>query len=1131
MLKTTNTRLRLTLTLGLCFTGVFHTCTSLCAADPAILRLPEPPQPGLALIRANFPTSLVPAGSAPDTGWTLKLVDTASNVSTPAQFIPDVATTTDGGSPTISGRFVVRLPAGSGDTFQIAIDAPYKPTPVAGTSPFRGAGFEITHAAQGNGGLPNLFRLLQAGKQFTTFDWNDRVHDEQQGGFLLRHDKQAIPQVVSAGPLCQVVRTTAAYVRPDGTAPESHPRATYDWYYFPDLPVLFVTASIYQDAPHAWREVHFLELNYPGTDFTHWMTGEPEQRGDLTGQASSQRATQWAAVTDGQNAIAMLRCGSAIIYDGRGGYGTYLHADGDRAWQPWTNLQQARSAWLWLGTSDDLAATLRDWSKQLPRETTGVVSPLAIHDAITAARRLAVADTDATALPMRRQANWASQLEAAGQFDAALAVLQGTPPENWYALDAGQLSLTVQRSATGIRLLSLLDAQTMHEHLPPNPAPLFTLTLESTDGGSSVTMNAEQGWQQATVDPSVPGCLELRWSRPENQALGELTVVARATRDSDLQAIRWSLVASGQAASWSLTHVVFPQLELRPPGADPVVLFPRGPGELQRDVWQRDFVYGGYYPSGWTSMQFLAAYDQSTRRGIYWGLHDPVASTKDLQCVSDATRHTLRLSADHPVPDMTRPGNRFELSGQAVWQLLVGDWYDAARIYRAWVRAEAKWFPTLTAEGRADTPAWLRDLCFWVQTGGPADQCVERVAKFAEYMGVPAGFHWYSWHAIPFDNDYPHYFPTTPGFAEGVARLQQSHVYAMPYINGRLWDTRDHGVEDLEFTSRARAAATKDAHGEVIAEQYGSKEADGSDVRLAVMCPATPTWQNELHTIVSRLVNEYQVAGVYIDQIAAAPPVLCLDPNHGHPLGGGSWWTESYWRLLERIRNDKPPQSMLTTECNAEPFIRWMDGYLTWHWQYDGQVPAFPAIYGGAIQMFGRAYRGGESKDLALRMKAGQQLVFGEQIGWLDTQVMNEPANGPFLRSVVRLRWQLRQFFSAGEMLRPPHLQGTIPTVRADWQWAGTWWVTTDAVLAGAWSLPQQQRVVALFVNVSDEALAVTWTCDRADSGLDATSVQLTEYSETGPGASAIVTQPFQRPLALPPRSAIAVEIRPQPSK
>ncbi len=40
--------------------------------------------------------------------------------------------------------------------------------------------------------------------------------------------------------------------------------------------------------------------------------------------------------------------------------------------------------------------------------------------------------------------------------------------------------------------------------------------------------------------------------------------------------------------------------------------------------------------------------------------------------------------------------------------------------------------------------------------------------------------------------------------------------------------------------------------------------------------------------------------------------------------------------------------------------------------------------------MFGRAYGGGETKSLALRMKAGQQLVFGEQIGWIGPEIINE---------------------------------------------------------------------------------------------------------------------------------------------
>ena len=173
---------------------------------------------------------------------------------------------------------------------------------------------------------------------------------------------------------------------------------------------------------------------------------------------------------------------------------------------------------------------------------------------------------------------------------------------------------------------------------------------------------------------------------------------------------------------------------------------------------------------------------------------------------------------------------------------------------------------------------------------------------------------------------------------------------------------------------------------------------------------------------------------------------------------------------------------MLTTECNAEPYIRWFDGYLTWHWQYDGQVPAFPAVYGGAIQMFGRGYGGGRDRsDLALRMKAGQQLVFGEQIGWIDPGVVDEKENADFLRQVVRLRLAAAALLLRRRDGPAAQARGRMPTVRADWRWGGgNWWVTTDAVLTGAWRLPKENRVVIFFVNVSDKPVTAKLALDAA---------------------------------------------------
>lgn len=698
------------------------------------------------------------------------------------------------------------------------------------------------------------------------------------------------------------------------------------------------------------------------------------------------------------------------------------------------------------------------------------------------------------------------------------------------ALAAGDLTMVLQQTGDGVRLQSLFDSAADRELLADARLPLFTLKLRDTQSKQEVTVSADAGWGQVEVLSGGPDKgIELRWRRPKDKRLEglaeDLLVLARATADRQAGAIRWKLDVENESRSLSVLRVVFPQVALAEPGPQAEVFVPRAPGEVQRGLWQRGFRHRGTYPSGWTSMPFLAAYDCRRKTGLYFAVHDPWGSTKDITAEGRPPEKAVVFSFDHPAADMGRPGNRFRLAGEAVWRLLRGDWFDAATIYRDWVRREAKWFPELTPEGRADTPRWMRELPVWVMTGGGPEACVKEVEQFAKMMGVPVGFHWYNWHQIPFDNDYPHYFPTKKGFAEAVARLQASGVYVMPYINGRLWDTRDKGAEDFEFGRLALPAATKDEQGKPRVETYGSKETDGSRVQLAAMCPATQLWQQRVRRIVLRLFDECGVKAVYIDQVAAAQPRLCFDPGHGHPLGGGHWWTEAYWKMLEAIRRAKPPDRMLTTECNADAYVKWFDGYLTWHWQYDGQVPAFAAVYGGSIQMFGRAYRGGETKDLALRMKAGQQLVFGEQIGWFHPNVVNEKANAEFLRRVVSLRWELRRYFYAGEMARPPKLAGQIPKVRADWQWSGEWWVTTDAAMAGAWRLPQQNKCVLLFVNVGDQPVSTSVELDAGSYGLSGEKVRLTVLGGQGPNESFDLPRVSGRELKLPPRSALAWEL------
>src|ERR1051326_5099610 len=532
---------------------------------------------------------------------------------------------------------------------------------------------------------------------------------------------------------------------------------------------------------------------------------------------------------------------------------------------------------------------------------------------------------------------------------------------------AGELLLTLRVATNGISVVCLRDLAWNDQLLAPDPLPLFNLTLRHAQTKEEFRLSANDGWRDTEVHRRRDE-LELRWRRPANENIGAVAVKATATLDQRHSAIRWKVRIQNPSTNWSVWRVVFPQVALADLGEEGAAFFPRGPGEVQRAVWQRPFRYHGEYPGCWCAMQFMAAYREGEKpTGLYVALHDPWGSVKDLEVTTDPAPRSARLAFDIPAPDMGRAGNDFALEGEAVWQLLRGDWFDAAMIYKDWARREARWWPRLGSEGRADTPRWMRELSAWALSGGAPDDCVEKVKRFREFLGVPVGFHWYNWHQIPFDNDYPHYFPAKTNFAQGVADLKAANVFVMPYINGRLWDSKDRGAEDVEFSRVALAAATKQPDGKPFLESYGSKETNGEPVRLAAMCPATPLWQQTVSNLVLRLLREAGTSAVYIDQVAAAAPKLCMDPTHGHPLGGGHWWNEGYWKMLEDIRRAMPRDTTLTTECNGEPFIRWFDGYLTWHWQHDGQAPAFPAVYGGAIQMVGRAYRGGPTKDRATR--------------------------------------------------------------------------------------------------------------------------------------------------------------------
>jgi hypothetical protein len=316
--------------------------------------------------------------------------------------------------------------------------------------------------------------------------------------------------------------------------------------------------------------------------------------------------------------------------------------------------------------------------------------------------------------------------------------------------------------------------------------------------------------------------------------------------------------------------------------------------------------------------------------------------------------------------------------------------------------------------------------------------------------------HVYNWHAIPFDTDYPDYFPTKPGVPEMVRALRDGGVGVFPYINARLWDVnapswRAEGAERWAAQGSAQRAEPRTLF--PYLEEYGSGQ------KLAAMCPATEFWQEKVAAVCERIKTDLGVSGIYLDQVGAASALLCFDPEHGHPLGGGEFWTSAYGALMDRVRGRVGDDFPLLTECNAETCIGDFDALLTWHCYPDRQQPMFPAAYGGRAVTFGTSIAkddwtgGGES----YAAKMAQLYVWGAQLGWSDVTPVLEAEKEQLLAFTKRLCACRRQASQAlrGEMVRPPVVQTDAEPITVHWSMGDRRYDgPIGPVLASCWAAP-----------------------------------------------------------------------------
>jgi len=992
--------------------------------------------------------------------------------------------------------------------------------------------YAIAHNSARNGGLPSRIVFPQTGKIFETFVFNDRVYSKQegQGSYRLCEDKSPTIFLTASGPLYAEVHVQARYLQGD-REPYSRPHAHYVYSYFAGLPLVRIAGEITQQESFAWNELHFFELHFKDDSFRHWAHSESEGLQTFCDDSKGYFSPSWGLLSDGKNVIGLL--GAARIYDGKNDYGRYLHGP----WIAWDSLTQQFALDVWIGTADDAISTIQQAAARKLSVLTGTVySPQLLSQMAEIQRRSQKQPLLAWQLSLLESALRQQQISLPEAEKVAAMILAANAaknnqflqlgPNKLYLMSASRLAVAF--SVPQNQLISLYDLHYRRELLAA-PALFFRLTLRNT-AGRTLTLDSTDFVlkQPAILESPVASRVQAPRRPPVWQFVsrkddigGLIVAMQPQLLDNQLQ---WALSINNTQEDWTLINVTAPVLQAAPLEnmADDVVLLPNGFGRAYPILACPS--YNARYPSHSACMQFMAVTDNTS--GLYVGYHDPTASTKQLHCdpSASASGGGVGLRFEVPAPNATVMGNDFSMPGRFVLAAVEGGYFPACWFYRQWLEKQAPWWPEPGRFSRSDYPRWLTQIQTWVCWGaGEASKTVEPTKAFAAAMGTPTALHWYNWHVIPFDNDYPHYFPAKPGFREGVRELQQAGVRVMPYINGRLWDT-----DTESFKTEAYRYATKQEDGTPYIEIYGSKE------KLAPMCIHTRFWQEKVQEIVMRLVAEEGVDGVYIDQVAAAAPVLCYDKSHGHPLAGGHWWAEGYWKMLGELQEKIArvhPDKMLTTESNAEPFAKFFDAYLMCNSNSDYEVPLFPAVYGGKILMFGTYMDNKDWDDLTLMaLRQGKLFAFGAQLWWSNPTIVHNASATKWLRDLAHLRQRVNEFFVQGQMAPPPVFAEPIGMLTTEWRSWGPSKIQihTPDLWATMWRL-QDGRLMMPLVNLPKQERVMTWQFNPMRYGLKPSAkIRIERIGASGVIETFVKQGTFSLPLKLGPAEATALLLIPQ---
>lgn len=642
----------------------------------------------------------------------------------------------------------------------------------------------------------------------------------------------------------------------------------------------------------------------------------------------------------------------------------------------------------------------------------------------------------------------------------------------------------------GMGLESMTDLKTGYDHILPVKGKhlLWEVVFGKGMQRGSITNNYQpcnfasveklpDGTQRAVLEWN-----NMRWWK-ENNAVSVRVII---DLPPNCGVATWRIFVQNNSDYWGLWDVAFPNFNGFP-----------SPGEY--DIARPAFATGGLllkkckenvgerYPSGGWPMQFMS-FNRSTN-AVYLATMDPDGRTKDF--LADASKGVLAVA--HYPENMGIAGSDWPDYYPVAFGVYQGDWLQAALRYREWATLQ-KWAKPLSE--RYDIPPimknlglWVRDFWIWDSTKGSPHQMNIPLIRAQQSMGVPMGIHWYFWHQSPFDNLYPYFLPPKYGFGERVKELVDTGFLVMPYINGRSADMNISNWKEF-----SPYAIYDEAGGFIMFTTSLSG-------RLVEMCPSQEFWNSKIVGITDSLVNDYGCNGIYVDQVSAMRSELCFNPHHGHPLGGGRWWTDGNRELMRKIQyvvHCDRHDAVITSEGADEVFLDLVDGNLMWSGPTDREIPLINVVYSGYTIFFGSPCDYEKCSNKLFNFAQGQAFIYGRQNGWMDLGLFKPKfaEKAAYLRHCGQYRVVTKKFLLYGRLLGPVYPVNNVPTFtdRGFGRWGEKHSGTVPCAKATLWK-SEDGHLGIFMANFVKEKVPFSVSIDPKAYGLKAGKYELTEIT------------------------------------